>query len=106
MSLTRKEQAQIQTLSLGILMELVVAGKKDTVLPLIEKNPVLLTKTLARQFVEGAWNGEQQDKVPMGYTKALVDSIKAIQTKPQPTVPEKAEGKLLQAPQPGQELQG
>jgi hypothetical protein len=93
----------IQQRAQGILIELVATGKKDSILPLIEKQPELLTQSLSNEFVRAAYQAELEKKVPTNYTKELAESIHNIRVeaaKPK----EAATGAHTQKARPGQEV--
>ena len=73
----------IQRRAEGILVELVSTGRKDSVLPLVDKHPELLTKELTDTFIKVAYHSELNGAVAKDYTKDLALSIKDIKERVQ-----------------------
>ena len=98
------DQQKFKTQAEGLLIDLVATGKKDSILPLIEKQPELLTQNLTNELVRAAYESQLAGKVPKNYTKNLAESIQTIKTQAaQPKEPE--QGAHTQKARPGQEVQ-
>lgn len=78
--LADKELIKIKNQAEGFLMDLIASGNKARVLPLLEKNPALLTKEFTEKMLTAAYTSELANKVPQEYTKSLALQIRDIKT--------------------------